>query len=188
MKANGIWTVEEAIREHCFSLEFAKALSEVLDKDWIVNDLGAGVGFYAQFLQNRGFDVFAYEGTPDIDQISIFQKPIIYQNLAKPTILLDHGQTICLEVGEHISAENQETVLDNIFYTTETRAVVSWGIPGQAGFGHVNCKSNEWVITEAKKRGFELQKEPTEHLRANCYHVGWFEKSVMVFDKKISND
>lgn len=183
MKKNGIWDLTEAKREHAFSLEFAQALAEVLDPNWQVNDFGCGPGFYAQFLKAHNFEVFAYEGTEEINKIKLMDQDIIIQDLTKSFDIDDIAQTICLEVGEHIPKEFEEIFLENICENTENRLVLSWGIPGQKGFGHVNCQSNEYIINKVKDYGFLLDEEHTNYLRSHYGNAGWFEKSVMVFNR-----
>jgi hypothetical protein len=60
---------------------------------------------------------------------------------------------------------------------------MSWAVPGQAGIGHINCRSNEWVIEQMAKRGYRFNEERTASLREavkNC-HCSWFRNTLMYF-------
>ena len=94
---------------------------------------------------------------------------------------------LSLEVGEHMPAELTDGYLDNV-----TRfwgdVIMSWAIPGQAGIGHINCRSNEWVISSLFDRGYQLHHKKTAELREavkDC-HCSWFKNTIMYFAPKES--
>ena len=185
----GGWKLEDALKEHAFSLELAYWINDVLKKDdEIVNlcDIGAGPAFYSMFiLSNSEIDVFPYDATPindasflevDFWDISKQQLPVDYFNLP-------YDATICLEVGEHIEQEHESIVLDNIANSASKKIIMSWAIPGQGGFGHVNCKPNDYIIAQMEARGWKHNPEQSNFLRARCSGCPWFENTLMVFDK-----
>lgn len=181
MKESGIWEVSECLDEHCFSLRFAWALGEVFERGKQIFDFGAGVGFYTNYLKQRGFECFGFEGTKDINEISLCK-------LNKIDLSYDYkatmkAQMLCLEVGEHIPELYEPILINNIIQNAESKIVLSWGIPGQGGFGHVNCKSNEYIIKKFQEKGWNLNNEQTNFLRENAGQSTWFENSVMVFEQ-----
>lgn len=158
-------------------------MADVLDREWQVNDFGCGPGFYAQFLKAQGFEVNAYEGTEEINKIKLLDQHIHIQDLTQYFDIYDYAQTVCLEVGEHIPKVYEDVLISNICENTANKLVLSWGIPGQKGFGHVNCQPNEYIIKKVSAYGFELDNEATHYLRSHYGNAGWFEHSVMVFVK-----
>jgi hypothetical protein len=61
--------------------------------------------------------------------------------------------------------------------------ILSWAIPGQGGFGHVNCASNAYIIEEMKQRGWVYLSKPSDYLRERCSGAEWCQDTVMVFEK-----
>ena len=183
---NGAWPLNYAATLHGYSRPLADWIRNTLDPFQVTNDLGCGLGFYCQYLAMFGFrQVFGWEGTEDIDRISVFH-PIRYLDLSQP-VTVPSGQTICLEVGEHIPPPYEQTFLDNLARVTQGLMVLSWAIPGQGGVGHANERPNEYVITELGKRGFVFDLARTQAARVLDYRVcPWFRDTLLVFRKVIS--
>jgi len=180
---SGGWELKDAIKEHAFSLELAHSIGEVLkDSDvFDVLDIGAGPGFYSAFLNRRGFVVYATDISP---QLSIDLFGVDKYDVTKGVYgyaLFD--AVLCLEVGEHIEQEFEQIVLDNICESATKKIILSWAIPGQGGFGHVNCQPNDYIIDEMAYRAWNYNAEQSEYLRARCSGCSWFENTIMVFDK-----
>jgi hypothetical protein len=57
---------------------------------------------------------------------------------------------------------------------------MSWFPTPGHGIGHVNERSNEWVIHQMKARGFEYMPEETKVLR-DAATLWWFKESLMCF-------
>ena len=167
MNDKGIWNLEEATEHHINSEVLAEWLVANLDPKILVNDFGCGLGFYSHRLSQAGFNVHAYEGTPGIEEISVY-KPIHSIDLSVPT-QVDKGQVICFEVGEHIPLEYENIVLDNICNNSNGKVILSWALPYQGGLGHVNLHTNQWVIEQMWWRNFELDWEASNALRALDY-------------------
>ena len=91
--------------------------------------------------------------------------------------------SLCLEVGEHIEPEHEAIVLDNIANSATKKIIMSWAIPGQGGFGHVNCRENDYIIAQMQARGWKHNPEESDFLRARCSGCDWFKNTIMVFDK-----
>ena len=62
----------------------------------------------------------------------------------------------CVEVAEHIDAEYEEIVLDNIVMHACKWIVFTGAPPGQTGLGHVNCRSKEYWADRFGERGFDV--------------------------------
>lgn len=181
MDDHGIFDLKEA-SGHDMSAELAQWLTGQFDSKLPVYDLGCGNGAYSRALFDAGFDPRAYEGTVGIEQFAKFQ-PIRFHDLTTP-LVLDGSQVLCLEVGEHIPVRYESTIIDTICKATATRAIISWAVEGQPGCGHVNCRSNEYVIAEFAKRGLVLNRELTDEGRKHAGHLEYFANTLLVFDRK----
>jgi len=178
----GGWDFETALKEHAFSLELAYYIWKIIPDWYSVFDFGAGPGFYAQFLSMRGVDVMAFDVKP-IKELSLFYAG--YLDLSIPITGFEPADCVlCLEVGEHIDRKHESTVFDNICKSAKHKVILSWAIPGQGGFGHVNCRENDYVIDQMKARGFDLVPSHTKILREHCSGCTWFENTIMVFEKR----
>ena len=58
---------------------------------------------------------------------------------------------------------------------------MSWAIPGQGGFGHVNCQPNEYIIEQVEGRGWAYNAAESEHLRGHCSGCSWFQNYINGF-------
>ena len=181
----GGWKLEDALKEHAFSLELAYWIADVLKESdcFQVHDLGAGAGFYSALLKRLGFAVVAYDAVP-INEASLVHIHKIDLSVSLADFeRLQFPATLCLEVGEHIEPEHEATVLDNIANSATKKIIMSWAIPGQGGFGHVNCRENDYIIAQMQQRGWKHNPEQSDFLRARCSGCSWFENTLMVFDK-----
>ncbi len=147
-----------------------------------VIDLGAGLGFYSRGLTERGFQCVAVEGSQEAANAGLF--PIQVHDLSTPCDL-PKGQVLCLEVGEHIPREFEETFWDNLFRCAKNRLVLSWALVGQAGRGHVNCRDNYYVIERLRAAGWRVDVEATQ--RARDLDFGpwwWYKQSILCCEQR----
>jgi SAM-dependent methyltransferase len=178
---NGIFTPEQAKSEHKTSFKLARKLTKVLPANKMVIDFGCGTGEYIKRLANVRFKVKGYEGQPLPDAPNFIKK----QDITKPIKNLPKGSVLCLEVMEHIPAKLESAVLKNIDRACTGRLVLSWGVVGQGGCGHVNEQNSNYVIPTIEALGFELNRALSEELRAVAgVELSWFGNSIYVFDRK----
>jgi hypothetical protein len=173
----GIWDTNEA-QHHVTSLELATKLTFLLDDALPVIDMGCGRGDYVKLLRLEGYDAFGIEGSrlPGHDEY------IYNLDLSQPIDFHATGHVISLEVGEHIPVEYERTFIDNLIRDCRGTLVLSWALPGQAGIGHVNCRSHEYIIKQIEDRGMYYDVEATHELRDGEYiTTPWFKDTLMVF-------
>ena len=176
----GYWSEEEIIF-HDYSFPLARWIAKFFDKNSMVIDFGAGEGFYAGYLQDLGFSVIPIEGNKNT---VINADYAMEQDLTIPFKLKNYYNSICLEVGEHIPEEFEDVFIDNIANNTANKLVLSWAVPDQEGYFHVNCASNEWVIKMFEARGFKYLPEQTASARAVIEERRkYFRDTLMVFEK-----
>lgn len=178
----GWWNEEEALEQHDFSYELARWIGETLPKNERLIDFGCARGQYLRYFHDVGFvNLLGLEG---MVYPFNYYGDIKQQDLAIPFVENNIGNSICLEVGEHLPQEYEQIFIDNICKNTANRLILSWAVPGQGGYFHVNCKHNIWVIAEFEKRGFALNLEDTLEGRARVENrVEYFRNTLLVFDK-----
>ena len=102
-------------------------------------DFGAGIGKYVDYFRNPGELVcVGYDGIQGIHEISrglVIQKDLGVSHRWKRQVDL----VFCIETGEHIPRDHIQSFIENIGDATSSCAIVSWGLPGQKGSGHVSC-------------------------------------------------
>lgn len=60
--------------------------------------------------------------------------------------------------------------------------ILSWAIEGQPGDGHINCRSNKYIISKMDQLGFKLDTPASQYLRS-CAGLWWFKNTLMFFEK-----
>jgi tryptophanyl-tRNA synthetase len=180
----GIWGPEEAVESSYPRNEtLPLKLTVAFRPGQVVRDFGCGDGYYISELKKVGFTVFGYDG--HIPESSLIPERCHAMDLTKDMpLIVNAGNVLCLEVGEHIPADLEDVFLDNLVKACRERMVLSWAIEGQGGLGHVNCRSNGYVIGKMADRGFTLNHELTDMMRTSTpMHVRYFAQTLMVFDK-----
>ena len=147
-----------------------------------VIDLGCGMADYTRALLKNGFECAAYDGNPNT--VSLTGGIARVLDLSQPFELdKKYDWVLCLEVGEHIPKKFEKIFLDNVSRHAITGIILSWAIRGQGGDGHVNCRSNLYIVNQMKKRGCSYDVNSTNMLR-NEATFGWFKNTLMVFRKE----
>jgi hypothetical protein len=183
MQKTGIWDIKEASKEHKHSPRLAKGIESILPKNTPVNDFGCGKGSYIAYLQSKGYTCTGYEGTPDIESISDFH-PILPIDLSNPFVVTK-ANTICLEVAEHIPKDFEDIFVENLASNTDKVLILSWGVKGQGGHGHVNEQNKDYVVKLFTDKGFTYNVPYTVKLRnEGGKELWWFKNSIYVFTRK----
>lgn len=183
MKINerGFW--EQNNINHYFDESLCKGIVEYFNKKNIksVIDIGCGAGYYTKYILQNNIYCEGYDGNPFVDEITSgvcrcldFTKEIIFENT--------FDCALCLEVAEHIPKKYEDVFINNICNSVEKDIILSWAIPGQGGYGHVNEKNNDDVKDIFKLKGFSYDKQKSEFLR-NLSKLSWFKNTIMIFTK-----
>ena len=142
---------------------------------------GAGLGCYTHYFHESGklSRVEGYEGASNVYERS--GGLVKHEDLAGAQLDLGNFDwVVCLEVAEHIPGEFEATFVANVITPLPRGIILSWALPDQPGSGHVNGKTNEYVISLMETKGFEFDGEKTRFLRAGA-QLPWFKNTVMVF-------
>lgn len=179
---NGVWTQETADATHQSSPNLAVWLANYLPNDTPVIDFGCGVGYYVHHLEQNGFEATGIEGFK-LD--SFLSKRIYVHDLTEKFPSFPKFSVISLEVGEHLPKSAQETFMNTLIDNCYKHLVLSWAEIGQAGLGHINCRSQEDVIQDVESRGFKLNKQATKDARNNIDdNCDWFRRTLLIFERK----
>lgn len=184
----GIWSQDEADTGHVFDYNLAMWFADHLFTEEVpLFDMGCGPATYLKYFHDRRFkDLTGVEGT------SLRQSQfgnVVIQDLTQPFDLKKRGNVMCIEVAEHIPEAYTKVFLDNLvrhmdnIVVNARYMVLSWGIPGQAGLGHVNCKHNIWVIDHMESNyNLHLNTELSLEARAMVSdHAHWLRDTLMIF-------
>jgi len=153
-------------------------------------ELGAGCGCYANFLNYVGFDIKAFDGTPDVAKLT---NGIVNEaDFVKPMDLKPATWVMSMEVGEHIPKEAEGKFLKNIVDHAVEGVILSWAIPGQGGEHHVNELSNDALQAKMQALDFVHDIRMTKLFRktvgmaAGC--CSWLKKTITVYRRKGHED
>jgi len=123
--------------------------------------------------------VDSFDGSPFIEKLTAGR--VRFLDLAVPQFWLPvYDWTICLEVLEHVPANYEATALDNLTRHARLGVVLSWALPGQNGFGHVNTRPGDYVVAAMEHRGFRLDDVWTNKLR-DAAVFSWFKFTINVY-------
>lgn len=177
----GFWYCENE-EGHCFDLDLCLEIENILTEKKVTNvvDFGCGPGKYVKHLIDKGFECIGYDGNPNT--------PKYTNGVCKVLDLSEEfdlgGKFNCvisLEVGEHIPKKYEQVYMNNISNHCSQLLITSWAVPGQGGDGHVNCRTNNYVIKEYEKRGFFQNLSLSNRLR-NSSSLSWFKNTLFVFE------
>lgn len=181
----GYWETED-YTGHAFDPKLCDTFISFLKMNNIKSLLDIGCGF-AQYSKLAKFSINdlecnAYDGNPNTEKLTDgFAKTLDFSkeiNLEK-----EYECVLCLEVGEHIPKEYEQVFISNICRHSSKLVVLSWAVPGQPGWGHVNCQTNEYIIQEMEKRKFKYIPFFSDAMRNSVESCWWFKNTVMVFSR-----
>ena len=106
-----------------------------------------------------------------------------YLDLTVPQLWLPlYDWVVCLEVIEHVPAQFESIVLENVIRPAKVGVVLSWALPTQPGAMHVNARPAKYVEEELRRRRLTLDVDATERLR-NGSALSWFQRNTVVYRK-----
>jgi FkbM family methyltransferase len=181
IKETGSWTIKN-MNEHAFDLKLANFIRSLID-DFKINDcidFGCGPGEYVKYFINNGISTRGYDG--NINTPSISEGLCEVLDLTGEFVLDPSDLVLCLEVGEHIPEKYEDVFLKNIIDHVKSYLIISWGIPGQGGYGHVNCRDNSYIINKIENHGLKYMEDYSKSLRENS-SMSWFNDTLMIFKK-----
>lgn len=172
----------------------AQRLAVYLLDEWdfeTIADVGCGTGLYLKPFHDAGKIVKGFELSQEAVDRAV--APNVYQWDITQTPIRLHCEspfdlTLCLEVFEHIDAQDMPMALDNLTWTSDM-IIFSAAIPGQGGDGHINLQPKDYWRGAFAVFGFYEDEIDTEWLVDSMrqgYHMGWFTQNVMVMRRHVS--
>lgn len=183
----GIWTGsdENVTWSQFFDRRLARGIANYMQKNECQSawDFGCGRDDYSKYLLRAGLHASGLDGNPDTPALS--GKTAEVQDLSVPFEKEKRDCVISLEVGDQIPPDYADQFFANIANHAVKSIVISWAVPGQKGFSHINPQKNEYVIQKLDQLGWELDDTATRELRDQAHPIYyWFQDSLMVFKKK----
>lgn len=176
---SGAFNLKEQAKRPC-DYQLLKAIEEWFGPSRAIYDLGCSTGKYVNALAKDGYPAKGFDATPGIDTVN----PLVQElDLARPQTFTEKpGNVMCLEVAEHIHAEDQHAFLNNIKAICSEKLVLSWAPEGQGGKRHVNEKNWSVVSVLMRELGFERDGTTTQKLR-DAATISWFKDSLYAFQR-----
>lgn len=168
-----------------------RAIEAVIPKGASVNELGAGIGRYVEWMRENGWPrTYGYDGIKNVETLSQglvenFDLAGDFIQETRGTAVLQSGYlqerdwSISVEVGEHIPEDLQWNFIERLAASAKYGVIVSYAIPGQRGHDHIFCRMPEWVACELGQRGWNLDQDRTLSAR-QAAGKGW-DKKLLVF-------
>lgn len=169
---------KEEVDIHTYDKILGQALVDMFKVETAV-DIGCGNGEYTRNFLNHGVLCVGYDGSPLTPEVSKGLCQV--KDFSEPVDIGQFDLVLSLEVGEHIPRQYEQIFIDNLCKAAKKYICLSWGVEGQGGYGHVNCRNNDYIIKEMRHREFEMNVEMTRILRNRC-SLPWFSYTVMVFE------
>lgn len=171
----GYWIGD--IKGSHFDTNLAVGLLSLFSGDSVV-DFGCGICKYVKFLVDNGIDCVGYDGNPNTNE---YYNLCYTLDLSQPINLnRKFDWVLSLEVGEHIPIKYEEVFINNIYKHNTKGIVLSWARPKQGGFGHVNCRTQEYIKNKFDQLGYVNKTEIEKHLKS-VSKLKWFKNNIMVF-------
>lgn len=177
----GKWNTKN-MSEHTFDEQLAAGILNAMKHYKIHScaDLGCGPGEYVNYFNKHGINTDGYDGNVFTPELTNNKCKIL--DLAESVDLPKYDCVISLEVGEHIPEKYESIFIHNLTNHTNKLLILSWAIPDQGGYGHVNCRLNTYIKRLVCSLGFKKDLS-TENILRNSAKVDWFKNTIMVFTK-----
>jgi hypothetical protein len=158
-----------------------------------VIDWGCGTGFLLERLTEQGIQrLRGIEGSEDASKFwnDTVKDIIKVQNVLRYRAKEKYDMAVCMEVAEHIPANNSSRLVQNI--TDSSNNFVWWTAapPGQGGTGHINCRDVCYWIREFESCGFIPKWEMTYEVKAQLLKISdivqfysWFRDNLTIFKR-----
>ena len=154
-------------------------------------ELGAGKGCYASALRRDQLRrhpatspaerVRAFDGAPGVANQT---GGLVHTADLTTRLTLEPADWIlCLEVAEHIPTKHEEVFLSNLRRHNRVGIVLSWS-DNPGGNGHVNRRSNAWVIERFGRMGYAHDAPTQRALRRSVSDIHWYRDTIMVFRRQ----
>ena len=175
----GYWLDKSATDTHMFDPVLCDAIVRSFTDMKTIIDIGCGNGKYTSALNEAGYLCLGFDGSPLTPELTNMRCDVM--DFSQSVNIGKFDLVLSLEVGEHIPVEYEQTFIDNLCNHSKKSILISWAVEGQPGTGHVNCRNNDYIISEMKKRDFIFDEDISQYFRDNSY-LPWFKNTLMYFE------
>ncbi len=178
---NGFW-LDYSTEHHAYDPILSNALAKFFKKENAsVIDVGCGEGLYINNFLKSGINCKGFDGNPNTPKFSGGICGIMdFTKRVHANFVFDW--VLSLEVGEHIPSKHENTFLLNLNDLALKGIIVSWAIPGQNGRGHVNCRTNQYIVQKFADLGWAIENELQLFFRMNS-SLPYFKNTIMVYSR-----
>lgn len=136
------------------------ALFATMGKPASLLDVGCGTGAVVRTARALGTEAVGVDQLVDESYGDGFIRHDLRQPLDLGRIF---GMVTCIEVAEHLELDTTDALLDTLVRHVAPRGVLVFtaALPGQSGYGHVNCQFPEWWAHRLYARGLRQNNEAT---------------------------
>ena len=178
--STGGWCSQATKTQHVCDEPLAAALAHFFAGRTVVS-LGDGPGEYRRRILATGLvaGYDAFDGAPS--SANATNGRVRFIDLTLPQYWLpEYDWVMSLEVAEHVPAEYESTLVDNLARPAREGIVFSWATPGQGGFHHVNERPPQYVEELMRHRGFRRDANASQSLR-DVATLGWLKSNINVY-------
>jgi cyclopropane fatty-acyl-phospholipid synthase-like methyltransferase len=180
----GSWQGVDSENKHAYDPKLCDALVNFFteNKCSTLIDVGCGKGDYVKELVKENIKAVGFDGNKETPLLSN-NKCKVFDFSKDCEALGVYDWVLSLEVGEHLPPCYENIFINNLHKLNKKGIVLSWAVEGQKGFGHFNCRNNDYIKNKFISMGYENIIEQEEKLR-NSSTKPWFKNTIMVFRKK----
>lgn len=121
----------------------------------------------------------AYDGSPYAPEVG--ETKVHFLDLSVPQYGLPvYDWVISLEVAEHIPRQFEKSFLDNVARHAYKGVILSWAVPDQGGYSHVNRRTQAYVKAAMLNRGFLVDLEATSKMQ-RAAQLPWLKENTVVY-------
>jgi SAM-dependent methyltransferase len=149
-------------------------------------DVGCGVGTWAAELTSLGVEADGIDGEYVLQnalQISRERfRPVDLEQLPPPGTIGRYDLALCMEVAEHLTAENSAALVDFLIGLAPN-ILFSAAIPGQGGRNHINERWQSYWVSLFEARGFHCHDVIRSAVWSNPDVEPWYSQNAFLFTK-----
>lgn len=149
-------------------------------------DVGCGVGTFLSVLSGRGVeDILGLDGDwVDYNELVIPQSKFQIADLRNyPILKKKYDLAICLEVAEHLPAENAEKFIKWLCISSDV-ILFSAAVPKQGGVNHINEAWQSYWADLFSLQGFEYADLIRPQIWNDKKISFWYRQNILVYIRK----
>ena len=179
----GCWQGIDCDNRHAHDSKLCQGLIDFFKKKKCSSliDVGCGEGDYVEKFLKNNINAIGFDGNSETKKAS-GNKCGVFNFCSDAKSLGVYDWVLSLEVGEHLPKQYEEMFILNLHQLNKRGIVLSWAIEGQRGFGHFNCRNNDYIKSKFDSMGYKNIVKDEESLR-NLSSKFWFKDTIMVFER-----